>query len=225
VAGGLALSIPSRALALAPEATESTTSSPAPVFPRLTIAVHGLIGHYAHGETACQLGVDVALCKDTGRFLGLGGDLDLRVSLWRWIGLNVRLSSLGQVLKDSPYDGLLAPAAGLGVYSDAAFIRVEYLHMVPLGDGLFTAAGTSQRVEETWRAPAGALSGGARIGLGHERWRAEIIAGVVLGPKRVRTYPQTKNEDDFVISFQLGVGASFDLIRKPTRKSARKPDP
>ena len=182
-------------------------------YPLLVLAPRFLVGHITAGEKHEVLEGGTLMVEKTGRFLGVGGDLDLRIRFFRFVYGNVRFAALGNVLRDSPYSTLLYPAAGVGVYSRLAFLRLEYLHLIPLGAGKYRSAGNEEIVHERWKPYAGALTGGLRLRFGNDRVKGELTAGMVIGPSRRFTDPLDERERALTFTFLTGLGVSFDLVK------------
>jgi hypothetical protein len=182
-------------------------------YPRLIVGVHGMTGHVTAGEKHEELDGSVLLVDKTGRFLGLGGSADLRIRFWKFVYGNVRFGAFGNVLRESPFHTLLYPAAGIGIYSRLAFLRLEYLHLIPLGAGEYRSAGNEERVRERWKPYAAALTGGVRLPLGTERIKGELTAGMVLGPSRRFSDPLDERDKALSFSFLAGLGLSFDVLK------------
>lgn len=191
-------------------------------FPRLVLAVHGTLGPHSVGEETCRERGSSVLCDRTGRFLGAGGSLSLRVRFYKFVYGHVRFMALGnafgQDLEDL-HDGLLAPAAGIDLMSEFALLRVEFAAPFTLGSSRYRAPGVSTLATETWGHAAGSLAIGARLPF-HERVRGELTAGVWVGPGINRETPTAEGDQKGpVISFQIGLGTAFDLVGDNTRPS------
>ena len=98
-----------------------------------------------------------------------------------------------------------------GLYGRLAFIRAEYLFMMPLGDETFEAPLTSERAGRAeWSRSAGMISGGLRYRF-HDRMVGEGWAGLVVGPREERElFGQTERRT--LVSFVAGLGLAFDLV-------------
>lgn len=187
----------------------------APVYPRLVLGVHGVLGPHSAGEEVCGQEGSVIRCDHTGRFLGAGGDLDLRVRMHRFLYASVRFFALANAFGRKPeslHDGLLAPAAGLAIMTDLALVRLEFVAPFALGDGTYRAPASDAVATEKWGHAAGILSLGARLRF-HERVRGELTAGVQVGPGVDRSSPANGDKKGPLVSFQVGLGCSFDLVR------------
>lgn len=201
--------------AAASEPAAEPEAEDAPVYPRLVLGVHGLLGPHSPGEEVCTQESRVIRCDHTGRFLGAGGGLDLRIRMHRFLYGSVRFFALANAFGRKPeslHDGLLAPAAGLAIMTDLALLRLEFVAPFSLGDDTYRAPASGAVATEKWGHAAGILSLGARIPF-HERVRGELTAGVHVGPGVDRASPINGDKKGPLVSFQVGLGCSFDLVR------------
>jgi hypothetical protein len=187
-------------------------------FPRLVLAVHGALGPHSTGEESCIQQGSRVLCDRTGRFLGAGGAVELRVRLVKFFYAHARFLAVGNAFGRGDaalHDGLLAPAAGLSLMSDLALLRLEFLAPFTLGDSRYRAAGTTKIATERWGRAAGGLSIGARLRF-YDRVRGELTAGFQIGPDTDRDTPTDQDRSGPLITFSVGLGTAFDLV--PDRK-------
>lgn len=184
--------------------------------PRMTVAGHVMVGPHSAGEDSCALVGGRTVCDQTGAFLGVGGSVELRGRLYRFVHAHGRLQAVGNVAgswKPSPaFDGLVMPGLGIGIYAPIAFLRVEALAPITLGSGRYRAADTNEAAEERWGHVAGSLTAGLRLRLA-DRWRGEAFGGFMLGPRAERDSP---NGDFYrkrvLLTFVFGLGVSFDVL-------------
>jgi len=199
----------------APPPASEAKAETGPVYPRLVLGVHGLLGPHSPGEESCVQEGSGLTCDHTGRFLGAGGDLDLRIRLYRFLYASVRFAAFGNAFGRKPeslHDGLLAPAGGLAIMTDLALLRLEFVAPFTLGDSKYRAAASDAVASERWGHAAGIFSLGARIPF-HERVRGELTAGIHVGPGVHRSSPMDGNKHGPLVSFQVGLGCAFDLVR------------
>jgi hypothetical protein len=189
-------------------------SEPARVFPRLEVGVHGALGPHAIGEEDCVPQGSSVECERTGRFLGAGGSIDLRARLYRFVYAHARLLAVGNAFgsgRSALYDGLLAPAAGIGISSGLALLRAEVSTPFALGSARYRAAGTSVDAIERWGHVAGGLHAGVRLRL-HDRVRGELLGGLVVGPRTEGVSAAGATRDGLIVSFSVLLGTSFTLV-------------
>jgi hypothetical protein len=179
------------------------------------LGVHGLLGPHSAGEEICMQEGSVILCDRTGRFLGAGGDIDLRIRMYRFLYASVRFAALANAFgqkAESLHDGVLAPAGGVAIMTELALIRLEFVAPFTLGDSKYRAPVSDALATERWGHAAGILSLGARLPF-HERVRGELTAGVHVGPGVRRSSPANGDKRGPLLSFQVGLGCAFDLVR------------
>ena len=90
-------------------------------------------------------------------------------------------------------------------------LRVEFIAPITIGDDQYRAPATPQHATETWGHAAGGLAMGVRLPF-HEKVRGELVAGVQVGPAVDRVTPTEADRKGPLVSFQVGVGTSFDLL-------------
>lgn len=193
---------------------EKTNEEPEPNFPRLVLSVHGTLGPHSVGEETCRQQGSAFACDRTGRFLGIGGAVGFRIRLYKFIYANLRFNGQANAFgtkEETLHDALLTPSAGIMLMSDLAFLRAEFLAPITIGDDQYRAPGTTQRATETWGHAAGGLALGARLRF-HDRIRGELTAGVQVGPGVDRDTPTEGDRKGPLVSFQVGLGTSFDLV-------------
>ena len=192
---------------------------------RFVVAVSPVLGPHAFGNQQCNN--QDAICDRAGRFLGLGGTLELRARLHKILYAHARFLGVGNAIGHKPvFGGLLAPGLGLGVYGKLAFIRGEYMFYVPVGgkncttldpsgaefcDAFEVPFGSDEAGEAIWSAHAGLISGGLRYRL-KPRMVGELWGGLVVGP-RERRLLFDQAETRTLTSFLVGVGLAFDVVQ------------
>ncbi|MCA9657893.1 MAG: hypothetical protein KC486_06080, partial [Myxococcales bacterium] len=99
-----------------------------------------------------------------------------------------------------------------------AFIRAEYLVIDTIGDPSYRPPfGEVGGATDVYGHHAGMLSGGLRLPF-RERWNAELWGGFVFGPYAKRDTPyEVAVADRLQVSFLLGAGFSFDVIKGQPR--------
>ena len=94
-----------------------------------------MFGPHALGEADCQSVEGISECQHRGNFLGAGATIELRAQLFKFLYFHARGVVVGNV-RQRPYavhSGLAGGGLGVGVYSNLAFIRGEYMLIPAFG--------------------------------------------------------------------------------------------
>ncbi|MEZ4381124.1 MAG: hypothetical protein R3A79_07235 [Nannocystaceae bacterium] len=184
--------------------------------PRLQIAVSPVLGPYYRGEQDCRPRGPVYYCEDGGSFLGAGATFEARLRLFGPLYFHGRALVVGNThkLPYAVYKGLGGAGFGLGAYARLGFIRAEYMVIDTIGEPTYRPPfGEFGGASDVYGHHAGMLSGGVRLPL-RERWNAELWGGFVFGPYARRDTPyEVAVADRLQVSFLLGAGFSFDVIK------------
>lgn len=216
-----------------PAATEPPRAAPAPAdapkrrkrqipFPPLVLAGGPVLGPHAFGNEECRSAE--ARCETHGGFFGFGVQAELRGRLYKLFYVHVRGLVVGNAApqsRDPIYRGLGGAGIGLGVYARRVFGRAEYLFVDTFGSGHFTRPFGSGAVgNDDWGRHAGLFSVGARIPV-VPRTAVELWGGFMLGPKSVRTLPNSEPDRRILPTFLVGINVSYDII--PDRSFVEPP--
>jgi hypothetical protein len=184
-----------------------------PPLPRLSLTVGGVFGPHAHGEAACQTIKEAYQCEYTGNFLGLGGTIELRAQIYRFLFVHARGLVVGNLRKQGVHRGLGGGGLGLGAYSRFAFIRGEYMLVPTLGPNTYRPPFYDQPVaRDVYGLHAGMFSAGVRKYIS-PRASLEAWGGLVIGPRSERTtLAADANEERLLLSFMFSLGFTYDLI-------------
>ncbi|MEZ4449818.1 MAG: hypothetical protein R3B09_10105 [Nannocystaceae bacterium] len=227
IALALALA-PAIVLALAPARAHARPGDAAPApRPRLMLAAGPMIGPRVPGEVACQQQGGTEVCEHTGRFFGVGGDLELRVQAIGPLYVQTRGILVGNAKprRDRVHAGLGGVGLGLGAYSRLAFIRLEYLVLATFGPNTYRPPYTSDADggRDVWGHSAGSLTGGVRLPAAR-RTAIELWVGLLVGPRSNRTSVTDElSGPRTIVSFTAGLGFSFDLIEGVAKPTTRAP--
>ena len=187
--------------------------------PRLQLALSPVLGPYSRGEQDCRPRGPIFYCEDGGSFLGAGASLELRLKSFGPFYFHVRGLLVGNTHRRpwAAYDGLGGAGFGFGAYARLAFIRGEYLSIDTFGSPRYRPPfGERGGATDLYGHHAGMISGGVRLPF-RGRWNVEAWGGFVIGPRGVRTTPREVSVGDrTMVSFLLGLGISFDVIRGST---------
>jgi len=186
--------------------------------PRLQLMVSPVLGPRSLGEQLCFSRGTYEECRVGGRFLGLGGTLELRARAVGPLYVHLRGLLVGNIAAadQAVHRGLGGAGFGLGAYARLGFVRAEYLALDTLGPPTYTPPfGAAGAATDTYGHHAALLSGGARLPYG-ARANLELWGGALIGPRatRVTTTP-TEDNQRVLFTFLLGLGLSFDLIPGP----------
>jgi hypothetical protein len=174
------------------------------------IAGGPIVGPHALGNEQCD--AELGRCETKGSFLGLGGQIELRVRLWRMIQAHARGLAVGNVARDKVHRGLAGAGLGVGLGGRRAFGRAEYLLLGTFGDDHFEPPFFEGEVgTDTWGHHAGMVSVGFRQPLPH-RLAAELWGGLVIGPRSVRTISDMTPEERVLTTFLVGLDVSWDVL-------------
>ena len=191
--------------------------------PRLQLAAGPVLGPHVRSEDRCLLEDGGFLCESAGGFLGFGFNLELRGQLYKWLYGHLRGSIVGNTLRlreaGGAYTGMFSPGIGLGAYARLAFLRAEYVLVLPFGDNFYSPpysddpdAGT---VELGYHAAL--ISAGVRIPVA-ERTGVELWGGLMIGPRvHRRSIHEDATGDTTQLTFLAGVNVTFDLLTARTR--------
>ncbi len=178
-----------------------------------------MIGPLDRGEEACRLTDDgYNICDETGDFLSVGGNLELRVKAYRALGFSLRTQVGGNAAAyshDPVFRAMVIPAFGMGLFGRRGFFRAEIAAIAPIGSPRYRSSGYLDETSRViWGPVAGTIGGGVRFPLRKKPIAFEIIGSMMLGPKIRR---ETANPDfdrsQVLVSFIVGVGMSFDLVK------------
>jgi len=184
-----------------------------PPLPRLSLTVGGVFGPHAHGEAACQTIKEAYQCEYTGNFLGLGGTIELRAQIHRFLFVHARGLVVGNLRKQGVHRGLGGGGIGLGAYSRFAFVRGEYMLVPTLGsNNYYPPFYDKPAARDVYGLHAGMFSAGVRKYIS-PRASLEAWGGLVIGPRSERTtLAADANEKRLLISFMFSLGFTYDLI-------------
>lgn len=184
-----------------------------PPLPRLSLTVGGVFGPHAHGEAACQTIKEAYQCEYTGNFLGLGGTIELRAQIHRFLFVHARGLVVGNLRKQGVHRGLGGGGIGLGAYSRFAFVRGEYMLVPTLGsNNYYPPFYDKPAARDVYGLHAGMFSAGVRKYIS-PRASLEAWGGLVIGPRSERTtLAADANERRLLISFMFSLGFTYDLI-------------
>jgi hypothetical protein len=176
------------------------------------IAGGPVVGPHALGNEQCV--AELARCETKGSFFGLGGQLQLRIRLWRMIQAHVRGLAVGNVARsERVHRGLAGGGVGLGLAGRRVFGHAEYLLVSTFGDHHFEPPFFEGEVgSDEWGHHAGMLSVGFRQPLPH-RLAVELWGGLVIGPRSVRRISTDEPDVRVLTSFLVGLGVSWDAWR------------
>lgn len=180
--------------------------------PPVVIATGPQMGPHAFGNSECR--AEEAECQTRGTFFGLGWGVELRARIFELLYGHVRPWVVGNVSKRGPvYRGAVGGGVGLGVYGQHAFVRGEYIALHAFGEHTFEPPFYEGEVaSETFGNHAGLFSAGFRRQVS-PRVGIELWGGPMIGPHAVRRVPGADTERRTLITFMIGFGVSFDVLR------------
>ena len=153
-------------------------------------------------------------CESRGAFFGLGWTVDVRLRVLGPLVAHARPWVVANVAQDRIYTGATGLGLGLGLYGNRAFVRGEYSPIFAFGSSAFTPPFFDSDVgRDTWGNHAGMVAVGFRQPV-REGIRLELWGGPMFGPRAERTQPGERPNRRVLITFMIGLGASFD-IRRP----------
>ena len=181
------------------------------IYPRLVLAAAPVIGPHTIGTEECR--AEELQCQFGGRFLGLGGTVELRPRLYKALYAHVRFLGVGNVLQDKPvYKGIIGAGVGIGAYGRHIFARIEYLPVFPIGDGSFEPPFSSRATaQDDWGNHAGMWSVGARFPFS-PRLSGELWGGMTIGPSSKREIQGQPADERTLISFMFGLGVAWGAV-------------
>ena len=202
-------------LAAEPGAEPSAAQRAARENPRVAVAGALIAGPHAVGNQECRS--EAARCETRGGFFGLGATAEVRVRLASVFSLHARPWVVGNVAPDKVFAGAVGGGLGVGAYGRHVFGRVEYIALGTLGDGRFTPPFFDAEVaRDRWGSHAGMVAVGFRKRV-HERVTLELWGGPMFGPTSRRSFPDDTTDRRTLVTFMLGLGASFDVLPGPWR--------
>lgn len=201
-----------------PDAPVTSAAPPYPVevippLPRLSLTAGLVFGPHSQGEATCQDIETGYQCEHTGNFLGVGGTLELRAQLHRFLFLHARGLFVGNVRSRGAHSGLAGAGLGIGAYSRFAFVRGEYMLLPTLGSDNYRPPFYDKAVgKDAWNLHAGMISAGVRRYISN-RASLEAWGGLVIGPRAQRSsLSADASENRVLISFMVSLGITFDLV-------------